>query len=122
MSKKEFTIKAYFNSYNPEYKKMTMLFLDDEIEPFTKSYLTKYYFGAQNNPIKNGEFYVKFDVKKAKVYADKSCQFNTAVQELLDQVVEMRVYIKHYNFVDKSGKKIIGWNINLISMIPSHYS
>lgn len=122
MKQKEITIKAFFKSYDENYKKLTLLFLDDEVEPFTKSFLTKYYSSAQNNPIKYGEFSVKHDVRKSRVYIDKGEQILAPIQDLLDQIVEMTVFIRHYNFTDKSGKKIIGWNINLVKMIPVCYS
>ena len=121
MPQKVIQLKAFFKSYNEKYKKLTMLFLDDEIEPFTKSYLTKYYFATQHNPINGMEFVVKFDATKAKIYKDKGDQLPVPIQDMLDQVVKLDIYIKHYNFTDKSGKKIIGWNINLVKMTPDHY-
>lgn len=115
--KKEINLKAYFKSYDQENKKLTLLFLNEEIEPFTKDFLTKYYSAAQNNPVKPQEFYVKWN-KICKVYIDKADMCQVPVQSLQDKVVTLSVYIKHYNFVSY-GKKIQGWNINLVKMNPA---
>lgn len=116
---KIYTIKAYFQKYDEINKKMTLLFLDDEIEPFTKSFLTKYYSSAQNNPVKYNEFYVKIDARKSICYLDKASQIIVPIQDNLDKVVIMDITIKHYNFTNNFGKKIIGWNIHLINMKPA---
>lgn len=115
MIRKEINLRAYFKSC--EDKKLTMLFMDDDIETFTKQFLTKYYSNAQNNPIRNQEFYVKFDQKKSICYLDKADQIIIPIEELLNKFVEMTIYIKHYNFIS-NGRKVIGWNINLINMRP----
>jgi hypothetical protein len=117
MLKKEIYLRAFFKSYDSENKKLTMLFLDDEIEAFTKDFLNKYYSAAQNNPVKSQEFYVKWD-KKSIAYVDKSGVCLVPVQELIDKVVNLCVYIKHYNFMS-NGKKIQGWNINLVKINPA---
>ena len=123
MLRKEYNIKAYFKHYNTENKKLTLLFLDNEVEPFTKDFLTKYYSNAQNNPIKDNEFYIKHDIKKSVCYLDKKEQVMIYIQDLLDQIVSIVIYIKHYNFSDRmTGKKIIGWNIHLVKMQPFNYA
>ena len=118
MIKKEITLTAYFKQYDENNKKLTMLFLDDEIEPFTKSFLTKYYDTAQNNPIKDNEFYIKFDLRKSVCFLDKGYQIIVPVQDMLDKIVCMTVAIRNYNFTNNMGKKIIGWNIHLLTMKP----
>ena len=116
MIRKEINLRAYFQSING--KKLTMLFMDDEVESFTKQFLTKYYSNAQNNPIRSQEFYVNFDPKKSICYLDKADQIIVPIEQLLNKFVLMTVYIKHYNFTS-NGKKIIGWNINLLSIKPN---
>lgn len=117
MLKKEINLRAYFKSYDATTKKATMLFLDDDTEKFTKEFLTQYYSASQNNPIRMQEFYVKFDQKKSFCYLDKSDQIRVPIQDLLNKVIIMVVFIKHYNF-NSNGKKIQGWNINLLKMNP----
>lgn len=118
MLKKEITLKAIFNKYDEQTKKLSMLFLDTEIEPFTKNFLTKYYSESQHNPINRNEFYVKFDMKKSICFLDKGNQVIVPVQDMLDKVVSITVLIKHYNFTNAKGNKIIGWNIHLLVMKP----
>jgi hypothetical protein len=116
MRSKEFTIKAYFESYDRDKNKLIMLFLDDEVDTFTKSFLTKYYSSSQYNPIHNNKFDVKY-TKKSIGYLDKAKQAITSVHNLMDQIVNMTVYISHYNF-NANGKRIVGWNINLVDITP----
>lgn len=110
-----YKLKAYFNEYNPNTKKCTMLFLDDEAEPFTKPFLTKYYSSAQNNPLDGQRFYVNTSLKSL-CYLDKNHEHVTHIQNLVDNVCELHVKLKNYNFT-QNGKKIIGWNIQLLTMI-----
>lgn len=114
MIKKEIKLKAYFRNYDAVTKKLTMLFLDDVTEPFTRSFLTQYYNAAQNNPVESQQFYVKFS-QYSMCYADKAKQARVPLQDLLQHVVSITIYIKHYNFMS-AGKKIQGWNINLLNI------
>jgi hypothetical protein len=116
MRSKEFHIKAYYESYATDKNRLIMLFLDDEVDPFTKSFLTKYYSSSQYNPIHNNKFDVKY-TKKSIGYLDKAKQVITPVHNLVDQIVYMTVYISHYNF-NANGKRIVGWNINLVDIAP----
>lgn len=118
MIKKEINLRAFFSSYDADVKKLTMVFLDTEIEAFTKSFLNSYYSTAQNNPIRDQTFFIKFDQKKSHCFHDKACINLVDIQDLLDKVVTVTVYIRHYNFMS-NGKKIQGWSINLVSMFPS---
>lgn len=115
------TLRAYFYKCDDKYKKTTMLFIDNEKEAFTKSFLTRLYSPFQTNPINKdlSEFYVKFDDLKSLAYLDKAKVVRTPIQALLDKHVEISVKISHYNFVDKkTGKKIIGWNMFLLDVKP----
>ena len=116
MRSKDFNIKAYYESYDRDKNKLIMLFLDDEVDPFTKSFLTKYYSSSQYNPIHSNKFDVKY-TKKSIGYLDKAKQVITPVHNLVDQIVNMTVYISHYNF-NSNGKRIVGWNINLVDIAP----
>lgn len=120
MSKKILQVKGYYKSIDTNYKKLTLLFLDDEIDD-TRNILQRFYSDKHNNPIRHNEFTVKFDTK-SKCFIDKSDMSQVPLLDLVDQTVILQVYIKHYNFTDKTGKKISGWNINLIKMNPSNYS
>ncbi|MGL5935432.1 MAG: hypothetical protein ACRCZI_07390 [Cetobacterium sp.] len=109
-------IKGYFHKCDDKYKKLTMIFNNDE---FTKSLLMRHYSEYHRNPVDNNEFYVKYDPIKTHAFLDKNNSVFTPIQALIDRHVEMTINIKHYSFVDnKSGKKIIGWNINLINIRP----
>lgn len=121
--RKELKIRAYYKSCDNESKKLTMLFLDDNIDPYTRSAITRLYYPAQCNPMNQAktEFYVKFN-SASRAYLDLMDASPTSIQSLVDQVVEIIVYIRHYNFVGANGKKIIGWNLNLIKINPAHYS
>lgn len=116
MRSKEFHIKAYYESYDTERNKLIMLFLDDEVDSFTKSFLTKYYSSSQYNPVHNNKFDIKY-TKKSIGYSDKSKQAILSIHNLVDQMVCMTVYISHYNF-NSNGKRIVGWNINLVDIRP----
>jgi len=117
MRSKEFNIKAYYEGCDRDKNKLIMLFLDDEVDSFTKSFLTKYYSSSQHNPIhNNNKFDIKF-TKKSIGYLDKAKQAITPIHNLVDQIVYMTVYISHYNF-NANGKRIVGWNINLVDIAP----
>ena len=118
MVKKVVTIKAFLKECDTDNKKLTMLFLDDEIERFTKNFLTNYYSNAQNNPIKGEEFYIKY-CDKSRFFLDKVGVVIGDVQTLVDSIVIVQVHIRHYNFTDKSGRKVVGWSINMIQMKPA---
>jgi len=107
----EVRLKGYFNNCDYQNKKITVLFLDDA---FTRDFLMKYYSSSQNNPIKNGEFYVKF-TNNSKCFLDKAYLCQAPIQSLLDNVVNITAVIKHYNFTS-NGEKISGWNLNLVHM------
>lgn len=115
---KHITIKAFLKTNDIANKKLTMIFLDDEVEKFTREFLTKYYNNAQNNPIRNNEFYVKFNFN-SKCYLDKNKTCIGSMNALVDSVVLAKVYIKNYNFTNPDGRKIIGWNINLVDLWPA---
>jgi hypothetical protein len=119
MPKKIINLRAFFKSYNYGNKKLTMNFLDDEVEPFTKKFLMSYFNWNQNNPVKDNEFYVKSSIK-SKACVDKHGEISTTIQELVDTVVCLQVEIRHYNFSDKkTNNRIIGWNLNLINIYPA---
>jgi hypothetical protein len=117
MPKKQYTLKAYFNNIDLADKKATFLFLDDEIEPFTRKFLMGHYHHSQKNPINNGEFYVKTS-SNTLTFIDKADVCTVEIQRLLDQVVTLVVHLKHYNFTNQNGQKIVGWNIHLVKMNP----
>lgn len=112
--KKIITIRAFLKSCDTTSKKLTMIFLDDEIEEFTKSFLMNYYSNAQNNPIRDNEFIVKY-CEKSRCFLDNARQTIGSMSDLVDNVITANVFIRHYNFTS-GGKKIIGWNVNLVSM------
>lgn len=116
MRSKEFAITAYYESYEKDKNKLIMLFLDDEVDSFTKSFLAKYYSSSQHNPIHNNKFDVKY-TKKSIGYLDKAKHAITPIHNLVDQIVNMTVYISHYNF-NANGKRIVGWNVNLVDIAP----
>ena len=116
--KKTITLKAFYKSCDTNNKKLSMLFLDDEIEPFTKNFLMKYYSNAQNNPIRGNEFYVKYN-DRSICCLDKSETCVGSISDLVDSIVIMRVNIKNYNFANSDGRKVIGWNIVLDRIHPS---
>jgi|SRR6476661_6002515 len=98
--------------------KITLLFIDEPQNTYdTKFKLNKYHSANQINPIKYQEYYVILN-NKSKIFLDKVGIVAANISELIDRTVEMHVYIKHYNFTNHYGKKIMGWNINLISMKP----
>lgn len=117
MIKKEIVLKGYFKCYDEVTKKLTIAFLDESIEPFTKSFLSRHYSYMQNNPMSTQQFYVKFNLQYSMCYLDKLKQIRVPLQKLLEQIVTITVYVKHYNFVS-NGKKIQGWNLNLLQIIP----
>lgn len=120
MQYKILNVQGFFKTCDINYKKITFLLLDDEAN-LTKNILMKYHSEYQKNPINDTEFYVKFD-NKSKCYIDKADLAQIPITNLVDQVVTMQVYMKHYAFTDKYGKKITGWTLNLIKMNPFNYS
>jgi hypothetical protein len=115
--KKEYCIKAYFKSFDQNGKKLHMSFLNDEVDSFTRTFLYSYYSTAQTNPIKHDEFYIKYD-KNSLFFLDKAKTHLMEPINLVETQVNMSIQIKHYNFINQQGKKIIGWNIYLRSMYP----
>jgi hypothetical protein len=111
---KEYNIRGFFASYEPG-KKLHMTLLNDEVDTFTKKLLYSYYSPIQNNPIKHDDFYVKFD-KKSLFFLDKSKTNLVTPDALVGMQVTMRVYLRHYSFTNKEGKKIVGWSIHLNDM------
>jgi hypothetical protein len=110
---RELTIRAFLREYKAG--QLIFAFLDDEREPFTKKFLTEC-FRAQNSPVIPGGFKVK-NVASSKAYRDKACLHQIPTMDLVNNVVEARVVMKHYSFTNK-GKKIFGWNLTLIDMSP----
>jgi hypothetical protein len=106
-------------SYDPEKKRITLSFIDKDIEPFTYNYLHNKYSAQHVNPFNQIDFWVKFNPNKSKIYLDKGEQINTTIYNLMDQNVELVITIFNYNFKDKSsGKKIQGFSLNLVKMQP----
>jgi hypothetical protein len=116
MSKKNINLRAYFKAYDDTNKKATFLFLDEEAEPFTKKFLMSYYHWEQHNPIKDNEFYAKFNLKQTVCHLDKMCLVRIPIQELIGEVVQITIKLKHYQFNDQRGKRITGWNITIQEM------
>ena len=108
---KEYTIRGFFESYEPE-KKLHITLLNDEVDSFTRKLLYSYYSPAQNNPIVHDDFYVKYD-KKSLFFLDKANTHLVMPDALVGMQVSMQVCFRHYNFTNQQGKKIIGWNIYL---------
>jgi|SRR6185369_15463547 hypothetical protein len=108
---KEYTIRGFFESYEPE-KKLHITLLNDEVDSFTRKLLYSYYSPAQNNPIVHDDFYVKYD-KKSLFFLDKANTHLVMPNALVGMQVSMQVCFRHYNFTNQQGKKIIGWNIYL---------
>ena len=115
---KHITIKGLLKKYDAQKKKITLLFMSDEIDSFTRQFLNGHYNKSQINPMRNGEFYVKYN-NNSRFYLDKAEQnIATSMDSLLERVVNMTIYIRHYDFIDKKGKRIIGWNITLVKLFP----
>lgn len=101
--------------YKCDEKDITLYILADEIADGTNAFLRTYFTG-QNRTVTRTTFKVKIN-SNSMAFLDKGRQCLISVGELLNQVVELTVAIKHYNF-SANGKKITGWNMQLIEMHP----
>ncbi len=101
--------------YKCDEKYITFYILADEMATDTNKFL-KTYFTGQNKTITPTTFKVKI-TGKSKAHLDKAQQVQILPQELINQVVEINVIVKHYNFL-QADKKIIGWNMTLNEMHP----
>jgi|SRR6185436_14964274 len=110
---KEYFIKGFFKSR--DHKKLYLTLLNEDVDPITKKILYSFYSSAQINPINGDEFYVKYD-RKSIFCLDKTGTHFVLPDTLLNMQVALRVCLKHYNFTNQQGKKIVGWNIHLNTM------
>lgn len=118
-SMKIYKIKAYFKSYDAIAKKMTCMFLDDGVDNFTRSFLTRFNEGMPRGsygPIKDNEFTIKV------------CSYSTAhrtqnqlspihISDLVGQFIEMHVNICSYSYMI-GNRRQSRWEIKLISAMP----
>lgn len=101
--------------YKCDEKDITLYILADEIAYDTNKFLRSYFTG-QNRTITATTFKVK-RTDESKAHLDKAKQVLIDIQTLLEQVVEIKVTIKHYSF-SSNGKKITGWNMRLLEIHP----
>lgn len=109
MRKKEYTFRAFLKSIDFDNKKIEFLFLDDEIEKFTKSFLSGY-CNHMRTPVNSLGFVAKFDYSTIS-FSDKTQLCSTPLLQLVDKIVELTAEVKHYNFLDKNKTRIIGWKL-----------
>jgi hypothetical protein len=101
--------------YECDEKTATFYILAEEISPDTYKFLHTY-FPGQNRSITANKFKVKIS-SNTKAHLDKAEQSPVYYMDLIEQMVEIKVLVKHYSF-SSNGKKITGWNMQLIEMHP----
>ncbi len=118
-NKNTISIKAFFKSYDNNTQKLSLVFLDEEFDRFTKNFLSNYYKNAEKKPINNIEFYVKC-TNHSKIFIDKQATVPGDLTSLVDKVICAKVYIHNYSFTDKNSlKKITGWYLTLVKILPA---
>ncbi len=88
---------------------------DKQFMPDTYNFLTQY-SPRGNRSIKGNTFKVKLPGMPL-AYLDKARQVQIPLIDLVGQMVEITVQVKHYSFMTK-GKKIYGWNMSLVEAHP----
>ena len=103
-------LRAYFSEYNSNWGRLTLNFLDDEIEAFTHDFLInkheKSILNGINSPVHNDttKFYVKIKKKSfINSYTSESKIVRVPIQDLLEHIVIMEVDLKNYLFNGKAG-------------------
>lgn len=105
---KQVTLKGFLKNISE--KKITFLFLDDDIDPFTSKFLRNYYTD-QLTPVKHNEFTVKI-LNKSRAYMDKNKLHPTTFDYFINKMVCINVQLRHYYFNKKNG-----WSMDLIDMV-----
>jgi hypothetical protein len=113
MKQKEIVVRAFLKEIKNGY--ITFLFFANELEPFTKKFITEYYKG-QNSTVTDNGFKVKY-ISNSKAFRDKAGLTQISIYDLINQGVEAKLLLKHFNF-NANGKRIMGWNLTLICMNP----
>lgn len=112
----EINLRAFFKEYNPKWKRLTLTFLDDEIEKFTPEFFQKKYNLNIGNPVdfSRGEFYVKVQsIYSVKCYLTKNKNTRIPLEDLINKRVELIVQPRTYHYKGKQG-----WNLKLIEIYP----
>lgn len=90
------TLRGYFQSYEPEYKRIKMMFTEDE---FTENYITNSAKSYGHSPTVEGGFYIKYNGKSKFINGVQ----NTTIESLKEKHIICDVQKKIYSHADRNG-------------------
>lgn len=89
-------IRGYFQSYEPNYKRIKIMFIEDE---FTENYITNSAKSYGNSPTVAGGFYIKYNGKSKFIIGTQ----NTTLESLKENHIICEVKKKTYMHADRNG-------------------
>jgi hypothetical protein len=90
------SLRGYFQSYEPEYKRIKIMFTEDE---FTEKYITNSAKSSGHSPTFVGGFYIKYNGKSKFTTGIQ----NTTIDSLKEKHIICEVQKKIYSHADRSG-------------------
>lgn len=104
------TLYGFFQSYEPEYKRIKILFIDNK---FTEDYITNLSKSNGHSPIFFGGFYIKYNSSSKFLINSELNPIDLLKEKNVTCVIQKKIY----NHKDRSGWYLLLKEMNINSSI-----